>query len=472
MYLAPWTLSFLAKTSILRSSDMRQETATLDDLRGLAFMHANLRDASVNPRGPKADPRSTMVRVSWEQFVWQERLSSMIPRTKLLLIDGNREVSGRPFDLEAEWLDATGIGLEKFMVIGFGYFAGALHHTSLTRYFAATGKLADAVSQEDCDKFLSRASATYEQFRQLSAEFRVTDPLYIKTEFNVLNKRPLIAVNHELIVPVPRLLAYRISEGLYFDLMDLFRSAQGNAFLDYFGRLFEHYVGRLLKWTFGPDSVIPEPRYGKSERRGPDWIVLDGETAILFECRSSRLRMDSRVSAAREDLAKDTERIFAETVAKYPEKIRDFVEGRMGIDATKIKSTQAVIVMCDSLFFESHYRDLAHKAFEDRGLASFEDYHLMGIAELEVLSSWNSTVPMSQLLNDRKRERESKGHAEDFHDFLTRYSRQAGLASAHPLLERVQREFFERHFDIDERGEEPSVDGELLGEQLDGQEAG
>ncbi|GEM_PF-2267566 len=462
VYLTPSTIPFLAKTSLLRSSDMRQVLPTTDDIRGLAFMYANLQDVSVNnPGGPKPDLRSALVRIAWEQFTYQDRLAPIIPRAKLLLIDGNRELSNRPFDLEAEWLNATGIDLEKFMVIGFGYFAGATQHSSLARYFVATGRLANTISHEDCEKFLTRASATYEEFRELSKEFRVTDPLYIKTEFNVLNKRPLIAVDHELIAPIPRFVAYRITEGLYFDLMNLFSRERANPFLDYFGRLFEHYVGRILKWTFGEENVIPEPVYGKEEKRGPDWIVLDGDTALLFECRSSRLRLDSKVYAQREDLIKDTERIFLETLRKYPKKIEELKSGKLNIDVGQITRYEPIIVTHDSMFFEDQFRDIAQQDFSRRRLTLFESYHLMSIGDLEALSAWDDRKTMKQVLLDRQEQVLSGTGVDDFNAFLRRYSREHRFSTAHPLLEQVLAEFFKEHFAIDENPNELPLDDEL-----------
>jgi hypothetical protein len=370
----------------------------------------------------------------------------MIPRAKVLLLDGNREFSNPPLDPEAEWIDATGMDLEKFMVIGFGYFAGAMAHTSLTRYFAASGHMAGSISPEDCDKFLKRTAATYNEFRELSQEFEVTDPLYIKTEFNILNKRPLVAVGGELMAPVPRLVARRLTEGLYFDLMDLFSGQSSNRFLDYFGQLFERYVGKILKWTFGQDRVIPEPLYGKGEKRGPDWIVLDGDTALLFECRSSRLRLSTRVYARHEELIRDSERIFLETLRKYPGKIAKLKSGVYGIDASAIDHFEPIIVTYDPIFVEPYFREIARKDFAKRGLEPFEDYHLMGIVDLEALSAWHSVRSMRQVLLDRKTE--STSAAEDFSAFIRRYSMEHNLAVGHPLLEQVQDEFFEKHFKI------------------------
>ncbi len=129
-------------------------------------------------------------------------------------------------------------------MVGFGYLAGVMAHNLIVKYFPASGVMDKAISRDDCDKFLALCAANYDEFRALSKEHEVTDVTFKKYEFNVLHKRPLIALGEELIAPVPWILAHRVTEGLYFDLMDMFHEATGNKFLDYFGYLFEHYIGR------------------------------------------------------------------------------------------------------------------------------------------------------------------------------------------------------------------------------------
>jgi hypothetical protein len=79
---------------------------------------------------------------------------------------------------------------------------------------------------------------------------------HLKTyEFNPLFNYPIIrlhygddrkeAKNDEFIAPVPSLLTYRFTTGIYYQLFNEFGK---NAFSDSFGVLFEHYIGDLLQW--------------------------------------------------------------------------------------------------------------------------------------------------------------------------------------------------------------------------------
>ena len=61
---------------------------------------------------------------------------------------------------------------------------------------------------------------------------------------------------------------------------------------------FQRYVGWLLNDSLGSRaSVIEERAYGKPEKLGPDWIVFQGDAAVLIECRTSSLTLESKETA-------------------------------------------------------------------------------------------------------------------------------------------------------------------------------
>jgi len=400
-------------------------------------MHANLLDAfGVQPTKTTEDRYRFLLRVAAEQFSYQGKLRTTIPRAWLIFLEANRSVATRPFDLEAEWMSLTGIQLETFLTIGFGYYAGFLQHSSLVRHFAASGILRGSVTEEACENFLSLASATPELYRKLSRVHQVDDPLYIKNEFNMLWQRPLIAIGNELFAPVPFLVANRMTDGILYDLMDAKAEKDRNPFSEYFGRLFEEYVGRLLKWTFGEENVHQEPKYGKPAKDGPDWIVIDGDTAILFECRSSRLKLKTRVFAQPGDVMDDIKRMFLETLEKYPGKVDDLKSGVARLDLSAVRRFESIILMYDRVFFEPIFRDLAKQEFTRSGKPWSDDFELMDISDLEVLSAWHSSHPMGQLLAERRSRYQTE--ASDFSEFLYRYATERGLNYSHPLLTDVQ----------------------------------
>jgi hypothetical protein len=446
IYLTQSCIAFLAKLSVMHGSDHRRLLPNGAHMICLAYLDANLKEPSEHGL---ARARSLIVRNNWEQEPFRGNLARSIPRSKLFLIDGNRSAEKRPIDLDEVWTRLTGLDLEKFMLVGFGYYAGLLQHNRVTRYFPSRGFLADKISAGECDTFLSRAGGNYDELRARSAERRAEDRLYAKSELNVLLQRPLVIRGPEVLAPVPRLVANRIvTEGIFFDIRDSMESSEDSETLNrYFGYLFEQYVGRILRWTFGPDKVHPEPVYRRNRQQvaGVDWTVLDGDVAILFECRSGRFTLDTNTYGRPEDISSDIRRIFGETIRKFPDKLEDIRAGRVPIDLSGVSTFEHVVVLSSRITFEGEFRRIASEELEQRELAPFDDYHLVDIENLETLSAWNTHHAMKDLLRTRRMDPVEN---EDFGDYVYRLAVENKLRFDHPLLEAVLDGFFEQ-FDIE-----------------------
>jgi len=388
----PWALAFIAKTSLLRSTDNRQQDLSDQEFARLLSMQASLEDAFVQKAD--ADLEGFMIRTAWEQFPLQEAKNRMIPRTLMLLKDANDALGRTPVDVEAAWMEMTGLTLEEFLITGFAYLAGVMSSNRVARHFAGSGIFKEKVSIEQCEAFLRLASATYEQFRELSSVYRIPDPLYAKTEFNVLTQRPLIARGDELIAPVPKLLLHRITDGVRYDLREHFKQERRNPFSEYFGQLFQQYTGELLRWAVGPEQVFPEPAYGSPEKRGPDWVVIDRSTALLFECRTSGLVLESKTIADQQQIVADLKRILIDTARRYPQKVDDLQGGITGIDVDGVAEFVPIIITYEPAYFEPVLRSLASTELDDRA----KGYRHIDIGDLETLVSWHGKYRMASLL--------------------------------------------------------------------------
>jgi hypothetical protein len=444
IYLEQAVLSFLAKESILHASDHRHGKLTKDVMLCLFYLSAVMNESRLEP-GVLGGPG--LVLRMYEQNRYQTNVSRLIPRAHLLLVEGNRLISPEKklMDLDEIWTSMTGLTLEKFMMIGFGYFSGTLAHTRVHRNFPARGILESIISQDDCAKVLTRIGATYEEFKELSQEFRVEDALFVKSEFNVLVKRPAILRGSEVLLPIPRLLLQRITDGLFFDISDSLDKKGSQSLHDYFGHLFEQYVGRLLKWAFGEDQVFAEQSYRAEKRRrieGPDWVVVDGDTALLFECRSRRTSLDSRVYGKQETLADDMKKLLVDTVRKFPGKLEDLRAGRNPIDLTGVAKFEKIVVVYDRVAWEDMvFRLEVRTQLSKAGLPADEDYHIIDIEDLENLTAWNADHRMKDIFAARMANFEP---GQDLADFINEYAVANSLSMRHPWLDSVLDDFFDR----------------------------
>lgn len=122
-------------------------------------------------------------------------------------------------------------------------------------------------------------------------------------EFNPLFDYPLVRLHYgdikkearhdEFIAPIPQLLTYRFTAGIYHQLFNAFGK---NIFSDSFGSFFERYVEDLLRWYCLIGKILPEkeirlvirtPKKG-TEIKIPDWIIFCEEGVILLECKATK----------------------------------------------------------------------------------------------------------------------------------------------------------------------------------------
>jgi hypothetical protein len=441
IYATPWALAFLAKTSILHSHNGMHGTVTPADFIGLSYMYEMLLgeegisdiDASF----------SHMIRMKWQQHGYQTYFPRVFARAILLFREAHKLLINPEVDLPEIFEKLTGLSLTKYMAIGFCYFSGAIDDSASTikRAFASTGIMANLISEEECELFLARNSATYEEFRTLSAHYRVDDETYIKTEMNVLLQRPLIATDRrDLVAPVPNVVAKRVTEGLLHDVWDSLGQADRMAYSRYFGLLFEEYVGILLRHAFGSNHVFHEPSYrrGKQAQEGPDWIVIDNRTALLFECRSSRLNLQTRIFGDIDAVRKDIERMFIKTIEAFPAKVNDLKDGITGVDITGVESFRQIVVLYDPIGFEGVYREIADRILNERG-KPLSDYVLLDIEALEALTGFNNLYPLVDFLSDLQETQ--KEATVDAGDFVRIKAGEKGLSFRHELMEKVVDDF-------------------------------
>jgi hypothetical protein len=258
-------------------------------------------------------------------------------------------------------------------------------------------------------------------------------------------QRPAILHGKDVLVPIPRLLALRITDGIFYDMVDSLDVTNSERLHVYFGYLFEQYVGRLLKWAFGEDNVFEEKSYrvGKNRKEGPDWIVIDGDTALLFECRSRRISLQSRVYGTQEMVADDIRKLLVDTVRRFPGKVDDLKAGRLEIDLSGVTNFEKIVVIQDRITFEDViFRSEVREQLAAAGCPASEDYHIIDIEDLENVTAWNREHPMKNILAARMNPLDL---SLDLADVINTYAVENSLTLAHPWLQAVSDDFFERY---------------------------
>lgn len=396
------------------------------------------------------DVLMTLIRVSHQQWPFQEGMLDFIPRHVLLYL--KTAVPSPSIDPKSVFLDKTGITLEEFMAIGMlMYAAGLRHHTFPREYLENTevALLRPYVTSDKLTAFLSVAGADFKSFRQMCLNEEREYPDAGPYQFNPLFSRPVIIRKDGLLcLPVPRLAIHRVTRGLYYDLQEEFSELGGNPFAEWFGHAFEDYGGLLLRDTFGEKNVFPEPRYGRSEIGGPDWTIIRQDTALVLEFRSGRLHKRAKTYADYQEIITLLKRNIVETLLKLPQKIEDLKSGKTGTPVVRDMRYIPAVVTYEPLYPHGLMLQLIRQELSEKGMSDF-DFELMSIEDLEWLLAWATHGDPLELLHNKWSNVTTKDKS--IRDFIGDETQEHSVTNLrNPLLERTWAQYLGKLMPTDE----------------------
>lgn len=287
--LTPWALAEIARVSLSYGNEHRQ-TATDRDLLECAAAYSALADPDL-PKHTPAAVEVFMLRSVSSQFAYQRhprhelaRTIAMLAQTRApamrVLTDGwDRELFGCTlFDYQA-----AAFLLHTAAITGAG-------RIDLERFLNDPGaqRITDVVAADTITHVLTNHFATdIASFRAVQERHHLRSlPRDLRRyAYNQLRSTPVIAgLTPDWLVPVPGEIMIKLSTlGIYYSGVRKW----GNRFTEDFGRLFEQYVGRLLR-SRTDHTVHGEITYGSDNRKSIDWIVVDDAAVVLIETKAVR----------------------------------------------------------------------------------------------------------------------------------------------------------------------------------------
>lgn len=199
-----------------------------------------------------------------------------------------------------------GLTIIDFIKLGFIVYCRSQRPGYMNREFFESARRQKISMPDDKNitAFLKQVSIDPLTYRKKCAEDSFPKNYPIEYKLNPLFIYPLIRILHnstqleskydEFIAPIPNLLTYRFTTGIYYQLFNEFGK---NTFSDSFGYVFEHYVEKLLQWCQISGKVVPErdliSNLQSHKKKGqhittPDWIILCDEGIILLECKATK----------------------------------------------------------------------------------------------------------------------------------------------------------------------------------------
>ena len=378
-----------------------------------------------------SNPALLLLRVIGSQFPYHVNKFEALGRSLLLFEEiprALRDQSVMPdFDLEARFRAVSGgLRISQFVKLGFVAWCFSQHPAGLTNRVLEECqrrglKVGTATEIRVAFQLLS---SSVEGFRELYARSnRQSDVRFGMYEFNPLHVSPLIRPwGHEpfwserggrMIAPVPDLIISRVSLGIYHQLL----TAYGTEFSQYFGHVFAEYCGYLIR-AAGRGSVLTEDeirkRYPSTKgRKAPDWVIVDGNTAILIECKATRF-----TRAAIQTGSAATVNDSLKQVRKGLKQLYQFREacraGAAGLEALHHCTEYVPVVLTLEPYYAVNspfFRDELDAVLRAEGVANLS-WRLVAMEELELIEryvrggiSWTealTTSPTSEVIEDYK----------------------------------------------------------------------
>ncbi len=249
-------------------------------------------------------------------------------------------------------------------------------------------RIVEDVSEEACYKLLlDHLSADKSKFMRVAEKLSSNNPKTAMCGISPLYSYPFVrpwddgspeGFEERITSPIPNLIAYKASEGVYYQLL----SKHGENFTKTFGHIFEEFVGRLLLSAFGPDRVIPESEItGRSKK--PDFLVIEGDTALVIECKALRYRRDLLTDSTPESLANAMDKVGGGLV-----QIQEFLDDNREtlFRGRRFKQFIPVVVTYGKThMMQAPALQVPREKMLEKKNVQLREWHLLNVHELELL---------------------------------------------------------------------------------------
>lgn len=321
--LAEWTLELMAREVIRYSDELPRRGRTLRQWNTVAKIANALRNLEGEIYTQFVGPEHIhleMMRTFHRQFVWQQHRLNWKPIIRYYKLFNTPH-------LLVYTQQATGLSLEQIYLIGLAYLGRFLEHSTIARRPQIE---IPGLTQEHFDRFLAFTSLNRRQLAsRLRTEHALDEGFFYR--YSSLREFPLVQICHhgcdEIACPIPTLLFWRITTGLYYTLKGV------PGFPIAFGASFQQYVGEILhrRITNPQMALLSEEEFhiGRHRKDTVDWIVVQGdESALFIECKTKRLTWASKAGLADLSALEQDIRKLAGAVVQVYKTIVDYREGR------------------------------------------------------------------------------------------------------------------------------------------------
>jgi hypothetical protein len=251
------------------------------------------------------------------KFAQFQRLCTLF---KKLPLSDEMKLDKNEFDFHAEFLNHFSMSIDEYLTCAFLFMTYIMKQdkdifsrAELIKYceYATLGNF----KESSFLLILKSISADRSRITLERQNFLPKDNKFNKYNVPLLKLYPILHLNDKyeneppefdlMISPLPYLIINRIHDIIYFKL----KEKCGDKFTEWFGKkLLESYCRILIKNIFPNSELISEEdvrkTYPTKKGKAPDYIVTDGDTGILIECKAARVRRGLTESNDEEEFKK------------------------------------------------------------------------------------------------------------------------------------------------------------------------
>lgn len=395
-----------------------------------------------------------MLRLVSSQFPFEPGLFSEFSRPALLFHEIPKQLQGLPdipqFDFESKFQAITGVSVLDFITTGFVISSASRGNFAVSQdYFKKTRKQGINIPNDQILKaILNQLVGNKLRLIELYESRKNEDRRFMMYDFNPLLSYPIIrpcqnkqfsTPDKDFIhAPVPELVASRISTGIFYQMYNAYTTE----FSEYFGFIFERYVGLVLEKCLLSEQLLSESDirtfYPTKKGKVPDWIMIDGSTAIFLECKATRFSRAAQAIAS-EDAVNDS----LAQVKKGLKQLASFISAcQAKVPELQIfhhcSTFKPIIVSLEPLYLinSSPFREYIDTLLAAEGVTGL-DWQILSIHELEALQPHVAAgFNLSQVLHEMRNK--------SFNDVLQNLSSQTNRTFAHSFLYEKQEELYQR----------------------------
>jgi|GEM_PF-1406847 len=392
-------LAYIAMRVIEETDDTRSKNMRPEDLANAIDHYRGTIDSFAN----KVEDVELVRKMAGASFKFNFRHDYALTRTLILYEElWNTVNEAKSLDYSVILRDETDMTLRQ--IIGWGFLfwiASKRGYISEVPFDGANGNELDrhfGMTKESQVKFLKWISINYESFRMLTQKSKkacdLTDEPF---RFNPLTVKPVVTSDESpmddnskgFLVPSPMLLIDRVTNNLYHVLSKKFEKDEGNAFRIAFGKVFEQYVGNLLKASLEPRAqVIPEVNYGPKGHQGkcPDWFIVRDDRLVEIEVKQAGLYLSAKLFGRTDDIRKDIKHNIVEALLQFVEFEKNIPIYPELAKFKKCHSRERLIVLFDPVYFPNAFlRNDIQEVLKSEGIVLPVGFHysIISIQSLE-----------------------------------------------------------------------------------------